>query len=178
MSRAEVLAQALESTRPLLGRFLAGFDESNRTRQATNLPNHLVWTLGHLALTMLRTADRVRGFDAPQPLPPADWITGDGTKGDVMRFDTESVGFKSQPKDSPLNYPSLKRAIEIYEGAFEKLAKVVRGASDAALLRETKWGGGSIPVADLIPRMIFHNGTHTGQIVDLRRALSMPPVLG
>lgn len=67
MSRAEHLAAALESTRPLLTRFLAGFDEANRTRQPTNLPNHVVWTLGHLALTMLRTADRIRGFDAPNP---------------------------------------------------------------------------------------------------------------
>lgn len=38
------------------------------------------------------------------------------------------------------------------------------------------WGRGETTARDLLVRMVFHNGMHTGQIVDLRRALGMPGV--
>ena len=36
------------------------------------------------------------------------------------------------------------------------------------------WGGQKVTRARLICRVVFHNGTHAGQILDLRRALGMP----
>ena len=177
MTAQEVLADAIVSSRGLLERFLPGFDESNRTKQAPNLPNHVIWSLGHLAVTMLRCNDRVKGHDSPRPLPEADWVTGTGKSGDIMRFDTESVGFKSVPVEEPSVYPSLVRGREIFAGAIETLASTVRNASDSALNRQTKWGTQPIRVADMVSRMVFHNGTHTGQIVDLRRALGFKRVL-
>lgn len=178
MSRQELLADAVATSRVLLLRYLAGFDEANRTAQAPNLPNHVIWTLGHLSLTMLRAAERVKGFDTPRPLPESDWETGDGTKGDVMRFDTESVAFKSTPSPASSIYPSLARGLEIFERATGMLAETVRKASDAALDRGTKWGAMPVKVSDVVARMVFHNGTHCGQIADLRRALKMGTVLG
>jgi hypothetical protein len=60
-------------SRDLLKRYLRGFDDSNSTLQAPGLPNHLAWTLGHLAINLHRTAER---FDK-QPLPASDFITAD-----------------------------------------------------------------------------------------------------
>ena len=45
-------------------------------------------------------------------------------------------------------------------------------------LHETvSWGGGTTTKRDLAVRMAFHNGVHTGQIIDLRRALGMPRLI-
>ncbi|MEZ6317311.1 MAG: hypothetical protein R3B49_00965, partial [Phycisphaerales bacterium] len=96
-ARAEILATALDATLPLFERFLAGFDDSNRTKQGPSLPNHAAWTLGHLALYHHRAADRVLGHDDPQALPESDFVKGDGHAGDGERFDSESVCYGSHP---------------------------------------------------------------------------------
>ena len=53
------LAEGIEMSSVLFKRFLPGFDESNRTRQAPGLPNHLAWTLGHLAMVLNRIAEKL-----------------------------------------------------------------------------------------------------------------------
>ena len=78
------LAEAMRATKPFVTRFLSGFDDSNRTTQAPNLPNHAAWCMGHLALTMNRFAERFDG----KPLPDSDFITADGQGGNEERFDT------------------------------------------------------------------------------------------
>lgn len=178
MHDARTLENAVRLSGPLLLRFLAGFDETNRTAQAPGLPNHAAWTLGHLALTMQRAADLVSGFSEPQRLPTSDWVHGDGTAGDPSRFDTESVCFGSRPVNEPARYPRLSRAREIFEASLDRLAEEVGGASGSALEREVKWGKATLPTGDLVHRVVFHNGTHAGQLIDLRRALGLAPVLG
>lgn len=176
--RQTLLADAVASTAPLVARYLAGFDDSNHTRQAPNLPNHVAWSLGHLALTMHRTVVRLSNPDAtPQtsPLPETEFIPG-AAAGDARRYGTETIAFGSKPLADPKIYPPLARCIEIFNSACERLAKAVREAPDAALDKPTKWGGGEIPVAMLVSRMVYHNGTHTGQIADLRRALGFKSI--
>jgi hypothetical protein len=106
MSDPATLAASVRSSGPLILRFLDGFDDDNRTRQAPGLPNHVSWTLGHLALTMHHAADFVTGFNEPQRLSTSDWIHGDGTAGDPSRYDTESVAFGSAPVKEPAKYPA------------------------------------------------------------------------
>lgn len=171
MNRQDTIAELLLATKPGLARYLAGFDDSNRTRQAPHLPNHVAWNLGHLALTMHRACELIQpGYT----LPDSDFIEG-GTKsggGDAQRFATESVGFGSQPVDSPSQYPTLARSIEIYNNGVDAVARCVRSASDASLDAEVSWGGGmKIARWLLAARMATHNGMHIGQIADLRRAL-------
>jgi hypothetical protein len=57
------------------------------------------------------------------------------------------------------------------------LASAVLAADDAKLESPTKWGQGEVKLCTLLPRMVFHNGCHTGQIADLRRALGMGTIL-
>ena len=116
------------------------------------------------------------GFD-DKPLPESDFIMGDGTNGDSLRFDTESVCFDSTPAPDPSNYPTLQRATEIYEAACDRFAEAVRNTGDSKLDEMIPFHGSEVPLYTMIMRLCFHNGTHAGQIIDLRRSLSMQRVI-
>ena len=172
------LAHAVRNSQALFLRYAEGFDDMNRVSQSEGLRNHFSWTLGHCALTMNRAADVVVGFNEPQALPTTDWVAGDGTAGDPSRYDTESVGYKSEPVPDASRYPRLDRAVEIFRAAIDRLASAVGEASPTMLAREIQWGGSTTTAGDLVSRIIFHNGIHAGQIIDLRRALGLPSVTG
>lgn len=176
-TKSELLARALETSGPLFTRFLAGFDDTNRTSQAEGLPNHACWTLGHLALTLHRASDLLEG-DGPKPLPEQHFVTADGRGGTSDRFDTESVCFGSTPDDEPDAYPELPHARRAFDDALARLAGVVRDLDDAQLERTIPWGASELRADDLVTRMVVHNGTHAGQLTDLRRALGLPSVIG
>jgi hypothetical protein len=177
MHRRDAIAEGILNTRQLLARYLAGFDDTNHTRQAPHLPNHVAWCLGHLALTMHRCAEKIDGkppvesdfFDSKAAAP--------GTPRPRDRFDTESVCFGSTPTPDPGRYPSMARCVEVYNNACERVAATVRSADDAALDAHVPWGPTTIPGWAVGQRMIYHNGCHTGQITDLRRALGLKSVL-
>jgi len=175
-----MLAESVLSNKALLARYLAGFDETNYCKQAPHLPNHVAWTLGHCALTMHRIANMFV-TDPPSfagEIPEADFIIGDGTRGEPTRFDAESVAFGSRPVEDPRLYPTLTRCAQIYDAACERLAATVRAASDEKLDQPVKWGvsGNDIPLWATAMRMVFHNGMHTGQLSDLRRALGFKSI--
>lgn len=157
------LAEGIASAKMLMGRYLAGFDDASATATAPGLPNHVVWSLGHCALTMNRVAEKLDGL----PLPAEHFGAGG--------FIAEQVSFGSNPAGGGA-YPSLARAIEIYNSACDRLADACRHATLAQLTAATPWGGGSTTIALLVMRMLFHNGFHTGQIADLRRVRGMKSV--
>jgi uncharacterized damage-inducible protein DinB len=173
MTAQEMLAEVVLASKDLLTRFLSGFSEENRTRQAENLPNHIIWTLGHLALTLHRVAERIDS----EPLPERDFVTGDGSAATTSQFDTESICFGSQPMADDARYPTLARGIEVYEAACDRLADAVRAAEPAVLDRVIPWHGGEMTLRALVSRVAFHNGAHAGQITDLRRALGLERVI-
>ena len=167
MSTRDAAAEGVISCKVLLTRYLVGFTDSNRTAQAENLPNHVAWSLGHLALTMHRVIEKIDG----QPLPVTDFVKG--LAGDAQRFGDESVAFNSVPINDPTRYPTLARSIEIYEAACDRLATSVLGLHAEGLARVVPWGQGTSTISALVHRMTFHNGMHCGQIADLRRALKL-----
>lgn len=168
-THAELLAQGVESTKALVGRYLTGFDDQSALAQPAGLPNHVIWNLGHLALTMSRVTEKLDG----RPLNPAWFTSGTSTP---QTFALESVAFGSQPSKPGQTYPSLSRATEIFNESVNGLAHAIRGASDAKLEESTPWGNGTTTLSMLIVRMVFHNGCHTGQITDTRRALNMKSI--
>lgn len=176
MKAQDTIAEAVLATKPAMARYLPGFDDSNRTTQAPHLPNHVAWSLGHLALTMHRAIERIT---PGHQLPSADFIEG-GTPsggGDARRFAAESVAFGSKPVDDPTQYPTLARGLEIYNNACDALAAAVRATSDADLASEVDWiVGTKLPKFLMATRMISHNGMHIGQIADLRRALGFKSI--
>jgi len=178
VSRQAALAEGFRYAKELTTRYLAGIDEAERTRQFDVLPNHPVWCLGHCALTMHRVAEVLDGSE----LPDSDFLQGGSLEGggDGQRFATESIAFSSKPSPDASQYPSLGRAKEIFESACERMASAIESAGDADLERDIPWGktGAPIKLRLLLHRVLFHNGHHTGQIVDTRRAMGLGRVLG
>ena len=182
-----MLAEGVLSTKTLLARYLVGFDDTNHTRMGPHLPNHVAWTLGHLALTMYRVVEKIDGKVAP----PGDFLPT-GAMSHHYRagaekvspysvvpldaYDPEAVAFGSKPVDDPRLYPSFTRCGQIYNGACDRLAAAVRATDAAPLDRMVKWGGVELPLWMLVMRMVFHNGTHTGQLADLRRSLGFKSI--
>ncbi|MGD9689860.1 MAG: DinB family protein [Phycisphaerales bacterium] len=172
--RAELLAESIQACKLLLGRYLAGFNDVTHVRQTPDLPNHVAWCLGHTALTMHRVAEMLDG----RPLPASDFVKGDGTSGsrDKGIIDSEAVAFGSIPEERHDRYPRLARCVEIYNAACDRLAEAVRSAPDARLDEMVNWGQASTPLRMLVIRMVFHNGFHTGEIADTRRALGFKSI--
>lgn len=177
MNRQALFAQIILESRALTARYFAGFDDSNRTRQAVNIPNHFAWTLGHLAYTMQSAAKRIDG----KAVPESDFIEG-GTPsgglpgGDANRFASASVTMGSVPVDDPHRYPTHARCIEIFGAACERCAAAFAAASEADLEKDIPWGAAPIKGWQLAPRMVWHNGDHSGQLADLRRALGFKSI--
>lgn len=173
-SRA-LLAEAVLNSQMLLKRYLVGFDEGNRTTQPANLPNHAAWTLGHLAHTMGRVNEKLGGPSLPQDeFAAEEEKVPAGTN--CTRFAADDVAFGSNPSGDPARYPSLARSVEIFDAACMRLAKTVNDASESVLMGSIPWGNMQITGYQAIFRMVFHNGTHTGQLADLRRAMGMKSI--
>lgn len=172
MTGQQMLAEAVLASKQLLTRYLEGFNDDNCARQATNLPNHVVWCLGHCALTMHRAAELLDG----RSIPETDFTT-DATASHERCFYTESIAFGSCPTDKADSYPPLARAVEVYESACDRLAACAGAADEDALNRRVQWGTSELSLWSLVLRVTFHNGMHGGQITDLRRALGLARVI-
>lgn len=171
MNRRDTIAEAVLNSRDLVNRYLVGFTENNHTAAAAHLPNHVAWSLGHMAQTMHRVAEKLDG----RPLPVEDFHGP--TPGKSPRaggyYDPESVCYGSTPMPDQDRYPMYSRCLEIFGAAVDRLAAAVRSVDDSRLDHKTKWGQGETTLGVLAARMVFHNGVHTGQIADLRRALGL-----
>lgn len=168
MTRQEQLATGVRESADWLARYLKGFDDTNHTRQATHLPNHVAWNLGHLALILNVVANKLDG----EPMPAGDFA--ERGPGDPTRFGIDAVKFGSSPADDVTAFPRFDRCVQIFRAATARLATAVERASDGQLDQSIAWGRGiEIPMHALIVRMIFHNGTHCGQIADLRRVIGI-----
>lgn len=172
MDDQQSLADGIEQCKPLMLRYVDGFDDASRTRQTPNQPNHVAWCLGHCALTMHRAAQTLDDGDLPESC-----FLHDQFAGDKDRFGVESVALGSTPRPDPDLYPTLERCVSIYESACDRLAEAVRGAEARQLDQIVDWGAARTTCRELMYRMIFHNGAHCGQIIDLRRGLEMPNII-
>lgn len=173
MRTQDLLAEALLANKQLVSRYLAGFDDTNHTRQAPGLPNHAAWNLGHLALTMHRVAEKLDG----KPAPESDFAAAGVPAGQQSgRFSVESVSFGSKPGEERSAYPTLARCLQIFESACDRIAAASRAATDDKLAEMTAWGPIQTPLWQIVLRMSFHNGMHTGQLADLRRAFGFKSI--
>jgi len=174
-TKGETLAWMIEASTPLATRYFAGFDDATRAAQAPGMPNHFAWTLGHCALTMQRVAERMDGGELPESDFAAQVEFAEGSP--PARFGTEGVAFDSTPSAERGCYPVAHRCVEVFEAASCRFAAAVRRSSDERLEADEPWGASTLSMATLIVRVNAHNAMHTGQLVDLRRALGFPRVI-
>ncbi len=127
----DALAENVLQSRDLLKRYLGGFDDTNLTAQPGGpggLPNHVAWTLGHLAITMSRAIEKIDGT----PPDAGDFFTGEPRQGDGRRFNTEMVSFGSAPTPEAHQYPPLSRCVEIFDNCCKRLSDKARAAKRGA----------------------------------------------
>jgi hypothetical protein len=184
MRSVDLLAESVLHSRDLFKRYLVKFDDSNHTKTAPGLPNHVAWCLGHLALTNNRFCEWLPGGKADASgtplngLPATDFIDG-ATSGDAERFGSESVAFGSNPNATAIVFPCFARCVEIFDASIARFAATVRRLSDSELLTPVPmFRGVTAPPYLLVARSIYHIGIHNGQIADLRRVLGMGSALG
>src|SRR5262249_54211784 len=92
-------------------------------------------------------------------------------------YPPEPFAFGSKPTGNPKDYPPLKELEQRFKKSINMLADAVKATSEEGLKKSVPWGATSITVRDLALRMVFHNGTHCGQMAATRRALGMEKVI-
>ena len=155
----DALVFARGMTRDLVQRFR----EDQALYQAVPTDNHLMWTLGHLAVSF-------------------DWFAGllDAKASEVPEHYQGLFGFKSSPAGQGSAYPSLAEVVGWFEKTYERFAAAVKTLTDADMTLPTM--GDSYGFAkdrlEVIERAAWHEGWHAGQLSSLRRSLGIPPLMG
>ncbi len=172
-TQQEILAQLVRACYNSFERFLQGFTEENRTEQAPDLPNHVAWTLGHIALVVEQVACALDGGEMSEE----HFLVGRDRESPPLRYNTETICFGSRPVDDPALYPPLERGREIFKSAMQRLERAAARIDDGRLNETFTLGPWSLTLVELIGRVTCHNMIHAGQLTDLRRALGFDPVV-
>ena len=145
----------------MINKFAEGFGPEQVVAQAGACPNHLLWTLGHLASSASWTHGMITGGT---PIVPEGYST--------------LFGMGSKPIGDPALYPSFNEVREAYESSFRRLVNAVEQLDDRALLQapEQDSGGFISDKLDALNKLAWHEGWHVGQLSDLRRGLGLPNV--
>ena len=169
----QTLAHAVTFSEGLFTRFLAGFTDATRTRQASDLPNHAIWILGHCALSMARVTAELDGSTLR-----GDHFRDDPSHSEATWFQLESICRGSIPISDASGYPRLTEGLRIFRDAIARFASTVASQSEGTLAREVEMGGSRLSRGEQVIRLMAHNAYHAGQLGDLRRALGLPRVIG
>ena len=131
--------------------------------QPPGLPNHPAWQLGHLCATMDSAGAMLGGTKAL-----------DGSWND--RF-----GMGSRPTSERSRYPSKSELLKIFDERRENLVALFERAPAEKLNAPNPVAtiAKQLPtVADMMVfLMLFHEGTHLGQMASWRKAAGMPEAL-
>lgn len=154
--RDRAIAQA-QFARKIVNRYATGFEDV--TAQPTNLPNHLLWSLGHLAATA-SWFNTLMAKDASHTVPS----------------NYESLfGMDSKPVSDPSAYPSFDEVKKNFDNSFETLIANAMNFNDEQLQAPPEQDGHGFvsDKLDCLFKLAWHEAWHLGQIVDQRRALGI-----
>jgi len=153
----------LDFTRSWTLNYLEGIPEDKYTFQPWPGANHVLWTLGHIA------ASDEFGIVALK-----------GSTDFSMGPYAQQFGMGSTPVDDPSKYPPMKQVREYLDSQRRELLTLLDKVSEAELLLPTE-GDLAQFAPDLagIPfSLAWHEGMHAGQMVAIRKALGLKPVMG
>jgi len=133
------------------------------SHQSCGTDNHLVWTLGHLAISN-------------------DWFRGLLVAGpsEVPEAYQKLFGAGSKPIADRAAFPATAELRAAFDRTFASLAASAASLSDAdaSLATLTDTGGFCTDRADAIDKAIWHEGWHAGQLASLRKGLGLASVIG
>lgn len=144
-------------------KFASGFADSQVTAQPSPTSNHLLWSLGHLAISNAWFASLIDG--AP---------VGVSDEWDKL------FGMKSKPVTDAAAYPPFAEVLSAYHKSAERIEDAARSRTDADMLKPcaTDSGGFCSDKLDSVAKAAWHEGWHLGQIAELRKALGLPSAMG
>jgi len=144
------------------GSLMAGFADDQLTAQPFRTDNHLLWQMGHMAMTYAWFASMLDG----KPV------------GMDERY-SKLFGTGSRPTADASAYPSFEELRHAYADQFDRFTRAASRMSDAdglgAPMAES--GGFVKNKLDAVYKCIWHEGWHQGQISGLRRAFGLPSVM-
>ncbi len=159
-SMIDELLSSYDQTLDVIRRAVSGLSPEEAVMQPNGVPNHPVWTIGHL----VHSAEAIGGELGIEPWLPSGWGTQFGTG--------------SRPEVARAAYPSLSVLSKRLDGARNRLHSHLRTLDEGALAE---------PLPDIRFRSVFptvghaalhilsaHTAFHAGQLVTWRRAMDLP----
>lgn len=144
-------------------KFASNFPDDLVTAQPPSCPNHLLWTLGHLAST-------------------ASWMAGlvDGQPHTVPETYEKMFGMGSTPVNDPAAYPPFAEVRAAFDATYERLLTAAERMNDEQLAAPPAADGGGFvnDKLDALFKAAWHESWHLGQLANLRRALNLPSAFG
>src|SRR5262249_44124745 len=110
---ARALAE-LDGSHAMTAQMVNSIPADKGTWECSPADNHVLWTLGHLALTY-------------------SWLATmfDGKKADLPVDYEKLFGFKTTPVNDPSKYPSLESVRQNHEAAYQRLTEAIRNTPDS-----------------------------------------------
>lgn len=153
----------LAFTRSVSNMLLSDFPAEKAAYQPSPTDNHVLWVLGHLALT-----DK--------------WVAGvlDIPGVEVPEAYGSLFGAGSAPVSETKAYPALAEVKRVFESSRAALLKWYQSAPAEALKVDlsAKSNGFTSDPIDCLFKLAWHEGWHFGQVANVRKALGLPSKLG
>ena len=162
MTATDLIASGYRMAKGMVHRFTDGLTSDEFRHQPVPGANSAAWVVGHLALTLRKTAERLGATDLP-PLPA----------GLAERF--QQTG-KSAADQSDLGDPA--ELVALFDTYIDRVAEAVKSLPAEALIAPpANRAGLALNAGEGLLFGSLHIAMHTGQLTTIRRSLGKPPVV-
>jgi len=147
------LADTFNATLKFVEESVADLSEREMVEQPAGVPNHGMWTLGHIIFSCQGIAAELNA----EPWLPDGWES--------------TFGFGSTPSSDPSHYPKKPRMLEFLADAGSRLRQTLLSTGESDLKRPLP--DETLPTMDhlLLQVVVAHTAFHAGQLAMWRRAL-------
>ncbi|MCP3903057.1 MAG: DinB family protein [Planctomycetes bacterium] len=155
---------ALEQSRTYLLKCVDDMSDTDLLHRPAETGNHALWVMGHIAWSddfFLQQFTKAESGIAPE-----EW--------------GEKFGMGSSPTSDPDDYPTRLEIMEVMDKTRAALIAWCKTQSDEQLGAEVpaEWKGFARNFGMLMTSVAWHEGIHTGQVLEARRSLDMKPMYG
>lgn len=161
MTTPDALAAAYRMSGQLIHRMADDLTPADFRHQPSPGANTAAWVVGHLAVTLWRTADRL-GAPGLAPLPPG-------------LLDTFTQTGKPAGDQSALGDPG--ELLALFDANLAKVIEAVPGIPAAKLAEPPARPGFAATFGEGVLFGALHIAMHSGQLSLIRRSLGKPPVV-
>jgi hypothetical protein len=162
MTPNDVIAGGYRMTRALVHRMTDDLAPAEFFHQPVPGANSAAWVIGHLALTLRRTAERLGATDLPAAPPDL----------------ADRFGQTKKPAGDQAGLGDPAELLKLFDACLDKVIERVKAVPAEALAGPSPHPS---PIAtNYAEALLFgglHVAMHTGQLSTLRRSLGKPPVV-